>query len=56
MYEAHALGFLRLAIVVLGDHGTAEDVVQEAFCGLYRRWPDLHDQANALPYLRSAST
>jgi RNA polymerase sigma factor (sigma-70 family) len=28
--------------------------VQEAFCGLYRRWPQLTDQAKALPYVRSS--
>src|ERR1019366_2967536 len=28
--------------------GTAEDVVQDAFLGLYRRWPGLSDTGNAL--------
>jgi DNA-directed RNA polymerase specialized sigma24 family protein len=36
LYQAHALGLLRLAVVMLGDRPAAEDVVQEAFCGLYR--------------------
>ena len=38
LYEAHAVGLIRLAVVMLGDRAAAEDVVQEAFCGLYRRW------------------
>ena len=38
LYRAHALGLIRLAVVMLGDRPAAEDVVQEAFCGLYRRW------------------
>ena len=38
LYEAHALGLLRLAVVMLGDQQAAEDVVQDAFFGLYRRW------------------
>jgi len=28
--------------------------VQEAFCGLYRRWAALSDPANALSYVRSS--
>ena len=33
LYRAHALGLIRLAVVMLGDRPAAEDVVQEAFCG-----------------------
>jgi DNA-directed RNA polymerase specialized sigma24 family protein len=36
LYEAHALGLTRLAHIMLGDKASAEDVVQEAFYGLYR--------------------
>jgi DNA-directed RNA polymerase specialized sigma24 family protein len=35
LYQAHALGLMRLAFLMLGDRSGAEDVVQEAFCGLY---------------------
>ena len=38
LYQAHALGLIRLAVVMLGDRAAAEDAVQEAFCGLYRHW------------------
>lgn len=48
------MGLIRLAVVMLGDRPAAEDVVQEAFCGLYRRWAHLADPAKALSYLRSA--
>jgi RNA polymerase sigma-70 factor (sigma-E family) len=54
LYQAHALGLIRLAHVMLGDRSAAEDVVQEAFCGLYQRWDQLADRDKALPYVRSA--
>jgi RNA polymerase sigma-70 factor (sigma-E family) len=54
LYRAHALGLTRLAHVMLSDAGAAEDVVQEAFCGLYRNWARLADPAAALPYLRAS--
>jgi RNA polymerase sigma-70 factor (sigma-E family) len=54
LYEAHALGMIRLAHIMLGDRQGAEDVVQEAFCGLYRRWPHLSDPGSAVSYVRSA--
>jgi RNA polymerase sigma factor (sigma-70 family) len=54
LYRAHALGLIRLAVVMLGDRPAAEDVVQEAFCGLYRRWHSLSDTAKALSYVRSS--
>ncbi|HEX6520744.1 MAG TPA: SigE family RNA polymerase sigma factor [Streptosporangiaceae bacterium] len=52
LYEAHALGLTRLAYVMLGDRPAAEDVVQEAFLGLYKRWSHLRDTASAPGYLR----
>ena len=54
LYQAHALGLVRLAVVMTGDQPTAEDVVQDAFLGLYRRWPALKDQDRALAYARSS--
>jgi RNA polymerase sigma-70 factor (sigma-E family) len=54
LYQAHALGLIRLAVVMLGDRPAAEDVVQEAFCGLYRRWHSLFDTGKALSYVRSS--
>ena len=54
LYEAHAFGLIRLAIIMLGDRAAAEDVVQDAFFGLYRNWGRLSDPANALAYARSS--
>ena len=54
LYRAHALGLIRLAVVMLGDRPAAEDAVQEAFCGLYRRWHSLSDPGKALSYVRSS--
>src|SRR5580704_2616789 len=54
LYAEHALGLVRLAHLMLGSPAAAEDVVQEAFCGLYRRWPHLNDHAKALGYVRSS--
>jgi len=54
LYQAHALGMIRLAHIMLGDAASAEDVVQEAFCGLYRRWSTLADTGSAVAYVRSS--
>jgi RNA polymerase sigma-70 factor (sigma-E family) len=54
LYEAHALSLIRLAYVMLGDRPAAEDVVQEAFLGLYQRWSKLRDTASAPGYLRAS--
>jgi RNA polymerase sigma-70 factor (sigma-E family) len=54
LYEAHALGLIRLAVIMLGDRPAAEDAVQEAFYGLYRRWHALSDTTNALADVRSS--
>jgi RNA polymerase sigma-70 factor (sigma-E family) len=54
LYAEHALGLTRLAQIMLGDRSAAEDVVQDSFFGLYRRWGSLADPAKAQSYLRSA--
>ena len=38
LYREHALGLTRLALVLVQDRQAAEDIVQDAFCGLHRRW------------------
>jgi RNA polymerase sigma-70 factor (sigma-E family) len=53
LYEAHALGLVKLAVLMTGDQPTAEDIVQDAFLGLHRRWASLVDQDKALSYVRS---
>jgi RNA polymerase sigma-70 factor (sigma-E family) len=54
LYQASALSLIRLAYIMLGDLPSAEDVVQEAFCGLYRRWDRLKDASGALYYVRAS--
>ena len=54
LYRAHALSLARLALVMLGDAAAAEDVVQDAFLGLYRRWDRLAAPAFAQSYLRAS--
>ena len=45
---------VRLAMLLVDDPLTAEDVVQEAFTGLHRHWSGLRDEAAAVAYLRTA--
>jgi RNA polymerase sigma factor (sigma-70 family) len=52
LYAEHALGLVRLAVVVTGDRAAAEDIVQDAFLGLYRRWDRVPDMTAPLAYLR----
>ena len=52
LYAEHALGLVRLAVVITGDRQAAEDIVQDAFLGLYRRWDRLPDMTAPLAYLR----
>ncbi|MCO6009050.1 SigE family RNA polymerase sigma factor [Actinoallomurus purpureus] len=54
LYRDHALGLIRLAMLMVGDGPTAEDVVQDAFLGLHDKWRSLRDPAAGLAYLRSA--
>jgi DNA-directed RNA polymerase specialized sigma24 family protein len=54
LYQHHAVGLIRLAYLMLGDRASAEDAVQDAFCGLYRHWDRLADRDRALAYVRTA--
>jgi RNA polymerase sigma-70 factor (sigma-E family) len=54
LYREHALSLIRLAHIMLGNRAGAEDVVHDAFCGLYRRWEHLADKDKALGYVRSS--
>ncbi|WP_311931800.1 SigE family RNA polymerase sigma factor [Microbispora sp. H11081] len=54
LYAEHALGLTRLALIMVGDRESAEDVVQEAFLGLHRRFDRLRDRDKALLYVRAA--
>jgi RNA polymerase sigma-70 factor (sigma-E family) len=54
LYRQHGVAMFRFALVLVGDKTTAEDVVQEAFLGLYRGWHRLAEQDAAIGYLRTA--
>ena len=53
LFRAHQLELVRLARFMVGDLATAEDIVQDAFEQLHRRWPGLRDEASVLAYARS---
>jgi len=54
LYRDHRMRMVRLAVLLVDDPSTAEDVVQEAFTGLHRHWAGLRDEAAAVAYLRTA--
>ncbi|GEB51956.1 MULTISPECIES: RNA polymerase sigma factor [Streptomyces] len=55
LYRARRLDMVRMAVFLVDDRHTAEDVVQDAFAAVFRRYgtalDDLHDAA---AYLRTA--
>ena len=54
LFTEHHLGLVRLARLMVGDLATAEDVVQDAFEQLHRRWRSLRAPSSALDYARAA--
>jgi RNA polymerase sigma-70 factor (sigma-E family) len=54
LYRTHRMRLVRLALLLVDEPATAEDVVQEAFTGLHRNWGNLRDAAAAVGYLRTA--
>jgi len=54
LYQTHGLALVRTALMLVGDKPTAEDVVQDAFIGLYRAMPRLRSDDKALAYLRAS--
>lgn len=54
LYQDHRMRMVRMAVLLVDDPLTAEDVVQEAFTGLHRHWSGLRDEAAAVAYLRTA--
>src|ERR1700722_9723544 len=54
LFRRHALDLVRFALMLVGDQATAEDVVQEAFLGLYGAWDGLRDPDAVLGSWRSA--
>jgi RNA polymerase sigma-70 factor (sigma-E family) len=54
LFREHYLGLVRMALLIVGDQPTAEDVVQDAFAALHRRLDRLSDRDNTLAYIRAA--
>jgi RNA polymerase sigma-70 factor (sigma-E family) len=54
LFRDHHLELVRLALVMVGDLATAEDVVQDAFERLHRGWRGLRQPASGLAYVRSS--
>ncbi|MPQ96677.1 SigE family RNA polymerase sigma factor [Modestobacter sp. I12A-02628] len=49
---ARRAAVLRTAVLLTGDRGRAEDLVQTAFFETYRRWRRLDDQRDPVAYVR----
>jgi RNA polymerase sigma-70 factor (sigma-E family) len=54
LYEQHWRAMVRLAVLLVDDVASAEDVVQDAFIGLHRHRGELRDPAAAVAYVRAA--
>jgi RNA polymerase sigma-70 factor (sigma-E family) len=54
LYQAHRLALTRLAVLLVDDIPTAEDVVQDAFANMYRHQHRLRHAEAALSYLHVA--
>jgi RNA polymerase sigma-70 factor (sigma-E family) len=53
LYSSHRLHMVRLAMLLVDDVSTAEDVVQEAFAGVVRAWNHLETEGAMQAYLRT---
>lgn len=54
LYRDHYRPLVRLASLLLDDRAASEEVVQDAFVALFRRWDSVADPTKRLAYLRSA--
>lgn len=54
LFRTHRLSMVRLARLLVDDLETAEDVVQDAFSALHRRWPSIVSPEAAIGYLRTS--
>ena len=54
IYTTHYNQLVRLAVMLLHDVQTAEEVVQDAFEAMHMAWRRLRDREKALSYLRQA--
>ena len=54
LYSAHYRSLVRLAVLLVRDVATAEEVVQDSFIALHAAWRRLGDTEKALSYLRQS--
>lgn len=54
LFVAQHVRLVTLAQMLVGDVATAEDIVQDAFASLYRRWTWLRDKGAAGGYVQTA--
>lgn len=52
LYAAHRLKLVRMAVLLVDDIGSAEDVVHDAFATLHQRQSQVREPAAAIGYLR----
>jgi RNA polymerase sigma-70 factor (sigma-E family) len=53
LFRERRVALFRLAVFLVDDRAVAEDLVQEAFATLHRRWQDLNDPGAGYGYLRT---
>jgi RNA polymerase sigma-70 factor (sigma-E family) len=54
LYRAHYRSLVGLAVLLVRDVGTAEEVVQDSFVAMHHAWQGLRDREKALAYLRQS--
>jgi RNA polymerase sigma-70 factor (sigma-E family) len=52
LYAAHYRRLVRLAVLLVRDQETAEEVVQDAFVAMHGRWRSLREPDKGVAYLR----
>ncbi len=52
MYSTEYSSLVRMSVVLVGDVGTAEEVVQDCFIAIHGAWRRLRDNDKAVNYLR----
>ena len=53
LFRQRRVMLFRLAVFLTDDRGVAEEIVQDAFAALVRRWGELNDPAASAGYLRT---
>jgi RNA polymerase sigma-70 factor (sigma-E family) len=54
LFREHHAELVRLAVFMVGDLSTAEDVVQDVYASLHKRWSQIAAPDAVLPYVRAA--